>query len=363
MSNRIRLLSAVGVMALLLAACGGSSDGTTTTAGPTSTTVAAPEAMLISYKLVPGTTHTFELEMNQRFEMTSTGDASALESEDLPGQMTMKITGPTIVTYTVADGPEPGTYELTVSSDLSGLDFDITVDGEKASPDDIPEFAELEPVETTIVVDEHGNPVGGAGESPDDLFGGIFGGLGDFSDMASPAAALDPGQFFGPILSDKEVEVGDSWTETTEIPLFGDDVATTKVTSTLDRFEKLGGADVMVIETVISNSEIRFDMAEFLIAMFEGFMPGDASDEDRAQLDQFRDELRFLFSVDAAETNMTTWFDPDRGMAIQSRVVGQNRMAMDVNMPSDDDGEMVAFAFNMSIHQDMTYRLVDSANA
>lgn len=365
MSNRIRFVSVVGVMALLLAACGAGSEGTTTTAGqPSTTTLPAPQAMPIAYKFVPGSTHTFELEMNQSFEMTSSGDATAMEAEDLPGEMTMRITGPTKVTYAVAEGPEPGTYELTVSSDLSGLQFDVTVDGEKASAEDIPEFAGLDPIETTIVVDEHGNPVGGDDDMPDDLFGGMFGGLGDLGDMGAPSTALDPGQFFGPILTDSEVEVGDTWTDTTEIPLFGDDVATTTITSTLDRFEELGGADVMVIETVVANSEIRFDMAQFLLAMFEGFMdPETASEEDLAMIEQFRNDLRFLFTVDAAETNMTTWFNPERGMAVQSRVTGENRMAMDVNVPDDTTGEMMAFAFEMSISQDMTYRLVDSAGA
>ncbi len=365
MPNRIRLLSVVGVMALLLAACGGGSIDatTTTTTQPTTTTIPAPEAMQIAYKLEAGESYTFELEMNQTMEMTTTGNSAALEQEDLPGEMKMTVSGPTQVTYTVADGPEPGTYEVTISSDLSGLEFDITVDGESAEPGEIPDFAELEPQAATVIVDEHGKPIGSDDETPGDMFGGLFGDLGGM--MGDTGASMfNPAQFFGPALTDEEVEVGDTWTETTEIPLFGEDSASSTVTSTIDRIEELGGTQVMVIETVIANSEIRFDMAELLLAMFEGFMDTEnASEEDLAMIEQFRNEMRFLFIVDAAESNMTSWFDPEAGMTLQSQVAGDTRMAMDVNVPDDETGEMMAFTLDMSITQDMTYRLVDSAGA
>ena len=125
-------------------------------------------------------------------------------------------------------------------------------------------------------------------------------------DMGSQS--MNPTQFFGPALPEEGIEIGDTWTETTEIPLFGDDKATTTVTSTFDRMEDLDGRDVMVIDTVVSSSEIEFDLAELLLALFEGFMPEDPSEEDLAMFEQLRDSMRFLFHVDAAEQEMTTWF-------------------------------------------------------
>lgn len=360
-----RLISAVAVVALLLAACGGGAGEatTTTTSGPTTTTLPAPEAMQIAYRLEAGKSYTFELEMNQTMEMTTTGDAAALAEEDLPGEMKMIVSGPTQVTYAIADGPEDGTYEITITSDLSGLDFDITIDGETAEAGEIPDFAEVEPQATTIVVDEHGKPIGADSEIPDDLFGGLFGDMGGMmGDMGG--SMFNPAQFFGPALTDDEVEVGDTWTETTEIPLMGEDAATSTVTSTIDRMEDLDGTPTMVIETVVANSEINFDLAELLLAMFEGFVdPEQASEEDLAMLEQFRDQMKFLFVVDPSETNMTSWFDPEAGMTLQSRLVGDTHMMMDVNVPDDETGEMMAFTLDMSISQDMTYRLVDSAGA
>ena len=363
MKSSIRLLSLVGVMALVLAACGGGAGDTTTTTveQTTTTTLPAPEAIPISYELEAGQTYTFELEMNQTMEMTSSGDASALEGEDLPGEMLLKVSGPTTVVYAVADGPEPDTYELTITSDLSGLQFDVTIDGESAETDELPDFADLEPQATTIVVDKHGKPIEG-GELPDDMFGGLFGGF-DPGMMGDMGSTLNPTQFFGPALPEGEVEVGDTWTETTEIPLFGEDKASTTVTSTIDRMEELDGTQTMVIETVVATSEVNFDMAEFLLAMFEGFIPEEPSEEDLAMLEQLKNEMKFLFQVDASETNMTTWFDPEAGMALQSRVVGDTRMAMDINVPDEETGEMVAFTLDMSVSQDMTYRLVDGAGA
>ncbi len=351
-------------MALLLAACGGGSvDATSTTAAPTTTTLPAPEAMEIAYKLEAGKSYTFELDMNQTMEMTTTGDAAAMAEEELPGEMKITVSGPTQVTYAISDGPTDGTYEITITSDLSGLDFDITLDGETAEADEIPDFAELEPQATTIVVDEHGKPSGGDSQIPDDMFGGLFGDMGGMMGDVG-GSMFNPAQFFGPALTDEEVEVGDTWTETTEIPLMGEDAATSTVTSTIDRMEDLDGTSTMVIETVVANSEIRFDMAELLLAMFEGFMdPEQASEEDLAMLEQFRDQIRFLFTVDASEVNMTSWFDPEAGMTLQSRLAGDTHMAMDVNVPDDETGEMMAFTLDMSMTQDMTYRLVDSAGA
>ena len=363
MKSSIRLLSLVAAMALVLAACsGGTSDAsTTTTTEQTTTTLPALEAMPISYDLEAGQTYTYELEMNQTMEMTSSGDASALDTEDLPGHMLVKVAGPTTVTYEVADGPEPDTYELTITTDLSGIEFDITIDGESAQPEDLPDFAEMEPQATTIVVDKHGKPLDGGADMPDDMLGGMFGDFGGM--MGEMGPGFNPTQFFGPGLPDGEVEVGDSWTETTEIPLFGEDKASTTVTSTIDRIEEMAGTEVMVIETVVSTSEIRFDMAEFLLALFEGFIPDDASDEDLAMLEQLRGQMKFLFEVDASETNMTTWFDPEAGMALQTSVLGDSRIAMDINVPDDESGEMMAFTLDMSISQDMTYRLVGGAGA
>jgi hypothetical protein len=347
----------------MVAACGGSGEATTTTSSPatTSTSPTTPDAVLLSYDLRPGASLTFVLELDQTMDMTTTGNPSVLDDEEMPREMTLHVSGPTTITYSVAEGPTDGTFEVTVTSDLSGLEFTGTIDGEATTADDIPEFAEMEPISTSFIVDEKGNLIGGGGmDMPNDLFGDLFGGLGGMGG-AAPGMATDPGRFFGPVLPDDEVSVGDTWTETIETPLMGDDVATTQTSSTVVGIEELDGVQVFVIETVAASSEIRFDMAELLLALFEGFMGSESSEEDLEMLELLRDQLRFVFTVDASESHMTTKFDPDRGLPLETEVHGQNHMAMDVNVPDDETGEMVSFTLDMNVTQRMVYRLTDAS--
>lgn len=75
--------------------------------------------------------------------------------------------------------------------------------------------------------------------------------------------------------------------------------------------------------------------------------------------EQLRDSMRFLFHVDAAEQEMTTWFDAEAGVAVRTETGGSNRIRMDVNVPDEETGEMVSFSMDMSITQSMTFRLLE----
>ena len=360
-----RSLLLITSLSLVLAACGGPAD-TTTTAGQESTTttrpeVETPEATRLSYALVPGTSYTYEVDLDQQIDMTTTGDATALGEEGIPGELSMRISGTTNFTYSVADGPETGTYAVTITGDFTGVEFAGTMDGEPADPDEIPDFADIEPFEVTVIVDEQGNLITEDAD-PDDLFGDLFGGLDSFGDFG--AAGLDPGRFFGPPLSDEEVTVGDRWSETIEIPMFGDgEPSTSTFESEVSRADIVDGVDVLVIESTVTTSAITFDLAELLIGMFEAFIPPDATDEDLAELEALTADLRFLFVLDASESTMTTWFDPEAGISRMAEFSGSNRFAMDINMPDEDTGEMLAFGLEMTISQTMSHRLVGAPEA
>src|SRR5690606_7634386 len=128
---RTRTVTLLTVLALLAVACsGGSSDvpGTTGADDP-GTTVAGPEAMLLSYSLEAGTTNTYEVDMDQTIEMTATGDSTAMGDEGLPGELSINMVGTSIFTHTVSEGPEPGTFEVHIVGDFSDLTFSGTVDG------------------------------------------------------------------------------------------------------------------------------------------------------------------------------------------------------------------------------------------
>jgi hypothetical protein len=353
------------VLVVALAACGGTADTTTTTTGPAPTTtqpeVETPEALRLSYGLEAGTTFTYEVDLDQRIEMTTTGDATALGEEGIPGDLSMRAFGTTTFSFVVAEGPVDETYEVTITGDFSGIELSGTMDGEPVDPEKIPDFAAVEPFEMTVVVDEQGNPVS-EGEDPGDILGGLFGGLEGFGDLG--ASGLDPGRFFGPPLSDDEVTVGDSWSETVEIPMFGEgEPATSTVASVVSRADRVDGVDVLVIDTTTTTSAISFDLAELLIGMFEAFMPTDATAEERAEMEALTADLRFLFELDPSESTMTTWFDPEAGVSRRAEFAGANRFSMDINMPDEETGELLAFGMVMHISQMMDYRLVGAPGA
>ena len=364
-----RILSALAVLALVLAACTGGGDAaeTTTTAPDASTTTAesAPEAMLLSYSLQPGSTHSYEVTLDQQIDLTSEGEGAAAGDEELPGSMSITLDGTTIFTHTVAEGPEPGTYEVTIRGEFTDLAVEGTVDGEPVQPGEVPDVAEMEPIDITIIVDEQGNLISEPAQTGD-LFGGDLGGLGGLGGLENLAPGTELGRLVGPPLPEEPVTVGDSWSETREIPmpmgLEGNPV-TTEINSEVIATDILDGEDVLVIETEMITSPIEFDLAEFLIGFFSAFLGEDASEEDQAELDALIEDLRFLFVIDESIGNMTTWFDTEAGLARQSELDSETHLIMDLNMPDQATGEMMGLVLDMNVDQVVSYRLVDSAGA
>ncbi|MFZ0015035.1 MAG: hypothetical protein WAL25_13070 [Acidimicrobiia bacterium] len=364
---RTRTLILLTVLVVVVAACGdnGSEGTSTTSAADTTTTADAPEAMLLSYSLEAGQSISYEAVMDQHIQLAVEGDPTALgeaeaAGEDFPQQMDLNITGTTTFTHSVADGPEPGTYAITITGDLSGLEFSGTIDGEPVSDadTDLPDMAGMEPVDVTIVVDEQGNIIPDESGLPEDFFGGL-GGMDMLSDIG-PGAGAGTGQFFGPPFTEEEVTVGDTWSETIEVPTMpGDDPITTTVESAVTGTEDIDGVETFVIETTSSTSAVEFDLADILIGFMTAFVPEDASDEDLSEIEALSEQLRFAFTVDPQIAAMTTWFDGAAGVSRQARVVSSTHMTMDINVPDDESGEMVEMAMDMSIDQDTTYHLLE----
>jgi len=369
MVMRIRTFTLITVLALVLAACGGAATDETTTTNPpaTTTTVApAPEAIQLAYALEAGQTLTYEVEMNQAISMAIDGDPTALaetEGEQVPEQMDITISGTTMFTHSVADGPEPDTYEVTITGDFSNLEFSGTVDGEPITEngEELPDMAEMDPVDVTIVVDEQGNIITDETGMGEDLLGSL-GGLDMLSQLGAAGAGTD--QFVGPPFSEEEVTVGDTWSETVEIPtLPDDDPISTTIESEVVAAEELDGTEVFVIETTTSTSAIEFDLAELLIGFMTAFVPEEATEEELAEMDALVEELRFAFSVDPQVGEMTTWFDHEAGLTRQANFVNSTHMVMDINVPDEQTGELVEMGLDMTIDQDVTYTLVDAEGA
>lgn len=353
-----RLTSLVAVLALGLAACGDPS-GTPNTTNPEAETV---EAVLLSYSLAAGDKLKYEVGLDQHIEMTATGDAAMMGGEDVPGDASVDVTGTATFTHVVSEGPQPGTYEVHITGEFADVSFTGTVDGESIDSSDMPEFAALEPIDVTVVVDEQGNLVHEGGDI-DDPLGGILGDLGALGSGGSPAPGLDPGQFIGPPLSDEEVTVGDSWTREIETPGLGDDPIVTNITSTVSGVEDLDGSEVLVIDSNATTSLIEVDLAEFFAGMFGEMAPEGATPEESAELEALMDQLQFLISVDDTTVDSRTWFDAEAGVAKQSETTSGTSISMDMNLPDEASGEMSGFVMDMALDQDVTYRLISGPTA
>ena len=367
---RIRTFTLLAVVALVVAACSpdSASEAPSTTGQEASTTtMAAPEAILLSYTLEPGSSLSYEVDLDQSIQMDVEGDPAVLAEageEEFPESLDLKMVGTTMFTHSVADGPEEGTYEITITGDFSDLEITGTIDGEDIAGNDalIPDdFTGMEPIEKTVIVDEQGNVI-----TPDDEFGGDFfgdmGGMGGLGMLEDFGAGGSPGQFIGPPFSDEPVTVGDTWTNTFELPMMpgGGEEITTTVVSEVVSSEQRDGVEVLVIDTTTSTSAIEFDFAEVLIGFMTAFIPEDASDEELAEMEALTEQLRFAFSVDPSEVEMTTWFDPEAGVAVEAHMVNDSHVVMDIAMPDEVSGQVVELLMDMTIGSDITYRMVDS---
>lgn len=356
------------LLALVAAACGGTTESSSTTVGDpttstpveTTSTAAAVEAVLLSYTLSAGDQIQYEVNLDQHIELSTTGDSTLMGDEEMPGEAAVDLSGTATFTHTVSDGPDPGTYEVHIVGEFDDVTVTGTVDGESFDSADTPDFAAIDPVDVTVVVDEQGRPVTEAGEAP---LEGLLGGLGAMGSGGAPASGLDIGQFVGPQLPDEEVGVGDTWTDEIETPGLGEEPIVTSVSSTVTGVDQVDGVDVFVIESTSSTSPIEFDLAEFFAGMLGAFAPEGATAEEQAEVEAMLEQLRFLFTVDGATADTTTLFDVEAGVSRQSQTASSANISMDMNVPDEATGEMMAFVMDMTLDQDVSYRLLSGTGA
>ncbi len=282
---------------------------------------------------------------------------------DFPGAASVDVSGTAVFTHTVAAGPEEGTYEIHITGNFDDVSVTGTVDGEPVDPSQVPDFATMKPIDVTVVVDDQGNVISAGGEDLDNPLGGMLGDLGPMGGGAAPAPGLDPGQFFGPLFSDDEVAVGDTWSDEIETPGMGDEPVVTTVTNTITGIEQFDGADVYVIDTTSTTSPIEFDLGEFFKGLFGAFAPEGATPEDTAKFEEMMSQLKFVINVDDTSADGTTRFDAEAGVARQSDINGATHIAMDIKVPDDTTGEIMAFQMDMSINQGITYHLISGPQA
>lgn len=222
------------VAAVVLAACGPAESATTseTTPAPPTTAVQA-EAAAFVYSYEPGDHHEYAFTLEQNLQMTVEAEGDdALLGDELPGDINVTTSIAGTVSYDIAEGPDAGTRQISISGIFDELEVDGTVDGEPLEEGMIEEGTVPDLVEVpdiTIVIDEHGRLVSVDGEEvPEDLpfFGDPFSELGDFT-----SGGLNG--HFGPAFPDEPLAVGDTWSFTQSEEIEGLD-ATMSVDSTYE---------------------------------------------------------------------------------------------------------------------------------
>jgi hypothetical protein len=361
-----RVLGLLAVLALVVAACGGGTASSTTAApAPEQTSTTPPpaaEAVLLSYTLTAGDEFHYEVAIDQHIEMSAEGDAAVMGEEEMPGSASIDLSGTGNFTQVVSAGPSEGTYEVHLTGEFSDVSVTGTVDGEPVDSSEVPEFAAIEPIDVTFVVDEQGKVVGD-GADADDSMAGMLGGLGALGEGGA-VPGLDFGQFIGIPLSDQEVTVGDTWTEEVEIPgMMAEEPIVTTITSEVTGVDEVAGAEVFVIATETATSPIEFDMAEFFAGMFGAFTPQDATEEEVAEMEAMLAELRFLISIEGSISESTTLFDPEAGLARQVDTTGATDISMDMNVPDEETKDMVGFVMNMNLDQVVSFKLTSGPTA
>jgi hypothetical protein len=359
---RKSLLILLALLSLVVASCGGEQGDVTTTLDESEVDV--PDAVLLSYELAAGDIFVYDVDLTQTITMTAEGDGGSVTGdEEIPEAADIEITASGTVTYDVAAGTEDGTYEVTITGEFDDLTATGTVDGEPISDGEVPDFTDMagaEPFSVTVIVDDQGNIVPEANEL-EDPFGGLMGGLEGFGGGSLPGTQL--GHFFGPAFADQEVTVGDTWSDTVESPGLGEEMIVTTISSEVTGTDTVDGSEVFVIETNSTTSPIEFDMAEFMIALFSGFMTDDANAEDQAEIDAITENLRFLIATDEALSDSTTYFDPAASLTKQFDFTSGSNITMDINFPDETTGEMAGFVMEMSVGQTLNQRLVTAPDA
>lgn len=346
----IKRLSGLAVVAVFVAACGPSAIDTSTTNPET-----APAPAVLGYALSAGNSLSYQVDMDQHIEFAASGDQVG-DEEDLPGEASVDITGSATFTHEVSAGPDPDTYEVHITGEFTDVTVTGTVDGEDVSGDmaDIPDFAPMDPIDVTFVVDDQGNLVTDGSEMGDP-FASMF---GDISELGSGIGGTQPGQFVGPAFPDEEVTVGDTWSETTETPLFGDEKVTTTVESTVTGTDEVDGNQVLVIETNTAVSPFALDLGEFLAGFLGGFA---GEGEDGAEIEEMLDQIVFEIQVDGAGGDSIAFFDPDAGITRSFDTTSAATIGLEMNVPDETTGEMMGGTVDMTLDQHLTYTLLDSA--
>ncbi|MDH3260618.1 MAG: hypothetical protein OEM81_15050 [Acidimicrobiia bacterium] len=362
---RARLTVMFVATAVFAVACGPGQDATTpsSTTAAQSTTGPQAERVAFAYSYEPGDHHDYAFALDQNLQMTvvAEGDESLLGADPFEDiYVTTTVSG--TVAYDIAEGPEPGTRQISISGVFDELDIAGTIDGEPIDKSMVEEGTVPDLVEVpdlTIVIDERGRLVSIDGENaPEDLpfFGDPFSELGDFT-----TGGL--GGHFGPAFPDEPLAVGDTWstTESEEMEELGTAMSITS-TYEVTGMAKQGGHDVAVIEFTTETSEVVLDLGEMFQQLFDAFgeLGSELSDETTDTAVE-TPKITFLITVAPSSANGTVWFDQAAGVV--KKYAQDTTTTISMLMDFSDAEAVVRTAVTMDLDMALTAELLEGPSA
>ena len=308
-----RKVLVVAVLSLLIASCGGGSEG----GSRGGATIARP----LAYSLTGAETLSYHAEMET--EMTAKfGEALLRLDPSMPSTMHTQMEMSFDSTYTIEDGSEPGTYR--VSMRLDDIDLkkgSVEMGREKVNLGDVPQ-RELDAAlssqmpEFVYEIDDKGAIVSVEMDGTTIDVEGLLGG--------TSTAGFTGGQMFGPQLPEGQVNVGDSWTTSTEQTV-GDVAIETEETHKIIRREERNGHDTWVIRTDSDTSAYTISWDD-MIAMYEQ-MGGIQNVEG---MDEMPPSFQMAMRSSPTSSTMYTWLDPELGRAVALDVITHTAMIMEM---------------------------------
>lgn len=344
---RTRHPVAATAAAVLLAAC--SAGSAPATSPPT--TVAPPEPVLLAYSYTTGPV--YDLTQTQHIAVSMDGDPGVIgDGVELPVVADVETTGSTELSYTVAEGPSPGTSEITVHAAFPEVSVEGTVNGEPIDPaSDELGLGDMTPIDFTVIVDELGRIVATPGsEDLGALFGGDLGSLGAGFGSATMTRPLGPA-----FPEDRPLTVGDTWADETSQELPGGSTLTVSATHEVVAADDLDGIPVLVIESTYRAGAATIDLGAMLGEMFTGFAGPETGTTPTTPA--LADQIRFVIFLDPTTTSSTTWFDPAAGTVRKATSVSSATMRTEMAFPDETSGEPIGFTMDTTIRSDTAYTL------
>lgn len=319
---RTRAFSLVAAVALLAAACGSASE-----------VQFQPQALAYGYEAGTDLSYEFSMDMDMRMDMNIPGSAQ----EPVAMNMGMGMEGE--IGFSVAAGPDPGTFEVTMSGSITDVGgFYGEINGEKitgAERDQMKAAMQTSaPIPSlTMIVDEQGTVLSASAlgtDIPLDLFGGDLLGSDVFGFGGSGTG------LFGPELPEGIVAVGDVWSTEYHQDILGmslDAYTTSEVVGA----ESMDGAPALVIRSVTTLDPITvslFDMMQEIANLDAATMA--AYGVTPADLDDMESALGsgdMTMSMTSEPSVTTTWFDPDSGLTRRVDTEGAVNVAISLRDP------------------------------